>query len=576
MPQSQALRTRRVLFPAILFALFAVVIVARLVQVQVFDHDRYAAAAHNELLGTNTVYAARGSILDTNGHLLVASIETWDLYISAYQWRDPVTASDAARTIAAVTGLEAEDILEKVRGIDSGDVIVARDVPYAAGIELIDADVAGLVTLRNSARSYPEGDTGASLLGIIGTDNTGIAGIELIYDELLRGQPGRVIYERDTTGDPIPFGLYIAEEAIAGHDLVLSIDRHLQQLAEEQLDLAVEAHEAVGGTIIIMDPNSGRILAFAASPRLRYSALDLADAATVKLLRNPGISDLYEPGSIMKVITVSAAINSGAVTPETTYIDAGVIVIDGEEIRNWQDGIHGEQTMTGVLQHSINTGAVFMAQEVGVLAFHAYLDAFGFGKPTNVDLPGEATGLLRTPGDPGWAAIDLATQSFGQGISVTPLQMVMAVAATINGGRLFEPQFVQATISPEGVRTEIEPVKVGNPIRPDASATVRQMLGEVVMASGYHPAEPDRYTAGGKSGTANIAGDAGYEERQIISFVEFAPLDDPEILVFVKLDENDDLLTGTAAAGPIAAALMDETLTYLNVAPNGRRYAEAR
>jgi stage V sporulation protein D (sporulation-specific penicillin-binding protein) len=576
MPQSQALRTRRVLFPAVLFGLFAIMIVARLFQIQVLDHEQYAAAAHNELEGTNTVYAARGSILDRNGNLLAASVETWDLYISARAWRDGLVAARAADTISAATGLGIAEILNSVSGTGTGDVLIARDIPYEAGLELIEADVDGLIMLRNSARSYSEGDLAASILGIIGVDNSGLAGIELAYEELLRGRPGRVIYERDTAGDPIPFGLYIADEAVAGDDIVLTVDRHLQRLAEEKLDAAVAAHEASGGSIIIMDPNTGRILAFATSPRLRYSELDLEDPEKVRLLRNAGISDLYEPGSVMKVVTAAAAINSGAVEPDTTYVDTGSVQVEDREIKNWQDEVYGEQTMTGVLQRSINTGAVFMAQEVGVLAFHGYLDAFGFGKPTGVDFPGEATGLLRKPGDREWSAVDLATQSFGQGISVTPLQMVMAVAAAINGGRLLQPQFVQAIISPDGVRTEIEPVVLGTPIRPDASATIRQMMGEVVMASGYHPAEPDKYTAGGKSGTANVAVNAVYDDTQIVSFIEFAPLDNPEILVFVKLDENQDLLTGTVAAGPVAAALMDETLTYLNVAPDGRRYVDAR
>ena len=576
MPQSQALRTGRVLFPAILFSLFATLVVARLVQIQVFQHEQYAAAAHNELEATNTIYAARGSILDRNGHLLATSVETWDLYISAREWRDSLVAAQAANTISVATGLDINLILDSVEGIGFGDVLIARDVPYETGLELIEADVEGLITLRNSARSYPEGDLAASILGIIGTDNSGLAGIELFYEDVLRGEPGRVIYERDTAGDPIPFGLYIAVEAVGGHDVVLTIDRHLQKLAEEALDAAIEAHDAKGGAIIILDPNTGHILAFATSPRLLYSELDLDDPEKVRLLRNVGISDLFEPGSVMKVITAAAAINSGAVNPDTTYIDTGSVIIEDREIKNWQDNIYGEQTMTEVLQRSINTGAVFMAQEVGVLAFHNYLDAFGFGKPTGVDFPGEATGLLRKPGDSDWSAVDLATQSFGQSISVTPLQMVMAVAAAINGGRLLEPRFVRATISPEGVRTEIAPVVVGAPIRPDSSAIIREMLGKVVMESGYHPAEPDKYTAGGKSGTANVAVNAVYDDTQIISFVEFAPLDNPEILVFVKIDENQDLLTGTAAAGPIAAALLDATLTYLNVEPDGRRYVEAR
>jgi cell division protein FtsI/penicillin-binding protein 2 len=278
----------------------------------------------------------------------------------------------------------------------------------------------------------------------------------------------------------------------------------------------------------------------------------------------------------MKVVTTAAAIDRGLVSPTTTYVDNGVVDVEGIEIRNWDSQHYGTQTMTGVLQHSINTGAVYMASLLGAKAFHEYLDAFGFGRPTGVDLMGEAGGIVRRPDDRDWSPVDLATQSFGQSISVTPLQMTSAVAAVINGGNLIRPHIVRAVIEPDGDRREVRPRVVGRAISEQTSDTLRRMMNEVVNPEGrVHPGNPRLYTAGGKSGTANIPIYGTYNDQQIASFIGFAPLEDPEIVVLVMLDDNRDGETGTEAAAPIFARLADEALGYLGVTPDGARYLAA-
>jgi cell division protein FtsI/penicillin-binding protein 2 len=243
--------------------------------------------------------------------------------------------------------------------------------------------------------------------------------------------------------------------------------------------------------------------------------------------------------------------------------------MSGIQIRNWDYQIYGQQTMTGVLQHSINTGAVFMAKLLGAKNFHKYLDAFGFGRPTGVDLMGEASGIVRRPDDKDWSPVDLATQSFGQSISVTPLQMTSAVAAAINGGNLVKPHLVKATVGPNGQPHEIKPQIVGRAISSQTSDTLRHMLEQVVdPPGGFYPGKPKLYSAGGKSGTAKIPIYGRYNDQQIASFLGFAPVDDPRILVLVMLDDNRDGETGTAAAAPIFARLADDALTYLGVAPD--------
>lgn len=568
MALERATRTRRVWLPAAAFGLFALVVFGRLVQLQILEHDRYAAQARSELLDTSTILAERGSILDRNGYVLSTSVDTWDIYVSTRAWEDELVAMPASLALAEALDMDAGALREKVATSELVDIVIARDVPYETGLALTDGGVAGVAALPNIARANPEGDAGASLLGLIGIDNTGLAGIEASFDSWLQGSPGRLIYERDTTGDPIPFGDFIALDPEPGGDVILTIDRYLQKMSEEMLAQAILDHDASGGAIIIMDTDTGELLALATSPALTYSNLDLDDPEQLELLRNPAVTDLYEPGSVMKVITAASAIDAGVVSPHTSYTDTGEVFVYGTRITNWSNRTYGDQTMTGVLQKSINTGAVFMAELLGADAFHRYLAAFGFGHQTGVELQGEAEGILRQPDDDGWSPVDLATQSYGQSISVTPLQMISAIAATVNGGRLLQPHIVKATVDADGLRHDVAPKIIDRPISPETSATMRQMLADVVNPGSTHPAQPKNYIAGGKSGTADVPLLNGYGGTQIASFVGFAPIEHPEVVVLVTLNENADLETGTAAAGPVVADVLDKALAYLNVPPD--------
>lgn len=575
MAQHGAQGTRRVWLPAAFFGAFALVIVGRLIQLQVIEHGRYAAEAHQELLGSETIFARRGSILDRNGGVLATSVDTWDVYVNTRTWKDAATAKKGSEALAKVLGTTADALRSRVAASAAIDVLLKRDVDYEVGTDLIAKNLNGVVLVPNTARVNPEGDAAAAVLGFIGIDNTGLAGIESSYNDVLMGTPGKAIYERDTTGEPIPYGQYIATTPKPGEDVVLTIDRYLQQLAEQALANGMKEHRAKGGSITIMDPSTGEILALATAPGLKFSTLDLANGTTTNF-GNVAVTNLYEPGSVMKVVTASAAIDMGVVTPDTTYVDNGVAYIYGIPLKNWSDEVWGTLSMTGVLQHSVNTGAVFMMQAVEARqpgAFQKYLDAFGFGRASGIDLAGEADGIVRRPTDADYSPVDLATQAFGQSISVTPIQMITAVAAAINGGNLLRPHLVKALIPADGKRQEIKPEVVGRAISEQSSATIRKMLYDVVNPAGStYPGQPRNYTAGGKSGTANVPISNGYDNTQIASFMGFAPANDPKILVLVKLDENQDFMTGTQAASPIFSKLADEALRYMNVPPDAGIY----
>lgn len=569
--------TRRIWLPAAAMGMLALLISVRLVQVQVLEHDHYAAQAEAELQGSSTEFARRGTVLDRHGNVLAASVDSWDIYVNSRAWANASDAEEASIELGSVLGRDPAELRAHV--LESGliDVIIARDVPYAEGRALLDEQPPGIIALPNTRRIHPEGDLAAGLLGVFGADNSGLSGLEASLNEGLQGEPGHAIFERDTSGEPIPYGRYVATDPVPGKDVVLTIDRYLQRLAEDTLAEAMERHRASGGTIVIMEPNTGELLALASEPAIDFSTLDLDDPDQIGLLRNRAVTDLYEPGSVMKVITAAAAIDAGVVSPWTTYTDTGVTRIDGVPIRNWDYRVYGEQTMTGVLQHSINTGAVLMADLLGPDRFHAYLESFGFGSATGIELSGEAEGVFRRVGDPGWTSVDLATQSFGQAISVTPIQMTAAFAATINGGELLAPRLVKAYISANGEREETAREVIGNPISAETSDAIRQMLAEVVNPDWFSVAQPQDYYAGGKSGTADVPVPNGSDDdTQVASFMGFAPVDSPKAVILVKLDNNLDLLTGTQAAGPIFADLVDKTLRYLNVPPDAEKYTEAR
>ena len=557
MAHKSAQTTRRIWLPLILFGACFTVFLGRLVHIQVINHEDYSSQAANTLLDNDILDAPRGKIFDRNGQPLVLSIDTWDLYISTKAWADKESAKKAARTIANETELNEEDIQHLIEKSVLVDQLIIRDLKYETGITLMEKETQGAVLLPNTARSYPSGKLALEILGFIGTDNIGLSGIEATYNSLLAGKPGNFIYERDSRGSPIPFGIHIIDEPVPGASIKLTIDRRIQSIAEKELDKAIKKHAGTGGTILVMNPNNGEILALASKPELS------------------AITQLYEPGSVLKVITTAIGLDLDLITPKTTYFDTGITFVHGESIQNWKSLSYGLSTMTEVLQHSINTGAVFIVERIGAEQFYKYLNEFRLGHTTGIDLPNEAIGIIPTPNDANWSPVDLAIQSFGQAISITPIQLISAFAATINGGHLIQPHLLMTSFTNTTKSSNFNQTQGNQVISVETSDSIREMLSAVINTNIWHPARPKYYSSGGKSGTANIPYEGGYSDEQIVSFISFAPLDDPQIIVFVKIDQNKDNLTGTEAAGPVVARLIDKTLPLLNIPPTAK-YVGAR
>jgi cell division protein FtsI/penicillin-binding protein 2 len=558
------------------FAVLALVLVAstagivgRLAYVQILHHQRYWLEAQEEHLEKKLVRSERGAILDRNGFPLATSIDVFDVYVDRRAWADNVAkAQVTAAGLAANLGVDEESMLARLLSDGEGPIeLLADGIEFAAGLEIERLGLPGVTVASATERFYPEGDTASALLGFLGRDHSGLAGLEADLESVLGGRPGVLYFERDGGGQPIAVGQTQEQPGQPGSDVRLTIDRYVQSLVEDELDFQLKAHKASGGTIIVMDPMTGAILGMASRPSFKLSELDL-DNPKQDLYRIRAVTDAYEPGSVLKVITMATAIDLGLVNPNTTYYDAGVVEKGGYTFANWDFSQNGETTMTQLLQKSLNTGAIWLSDLIGPERLYESIERFGFGEPTHSGIGGESAGLLRTHEDAEWYAADLATNSYGQGIAATPLQVITAIASVINGGQLMRPYIVEEVDGPDGRRV-YEPVVVRRTISVASSETMVEMMHQVVDGVAGHLAHVQGYDVGGKTGTTLVSIPTGYAlDSTLATFVGFAPVDDPAMIMLVKIDQPQDDPLGGIVAAPVFAKLAPKILSYLNVRPN--------
>ena len=554
---------------AIIFGVGGAIITVRVAYVQIVDHDHYKNEARLEHFGQQEVRAPRGAILDRNGYPLATTVDAWDVYIDRADWRDLHAARKAADFIAPIVNARAEELVNEVRQEDEGLFLAHAGLDFDQGLALQDADAPGIRVVRTTKRFYPEGDLASTLLGFIGREHTGLTGIEADFDSELGGTPGTIYFERDSIGNRIALGKErIGKKPEPGGDITLTIDRYIQRIVEGELESRIASTGALGGSIIVMDPETGEIFAMASRPGFQHSRLDLNEADPA-LFRNRAVTDVYEPGSVFKTLTAAMGVDQGKLTPESTYYDEGIEYVGHSAIRNWDYSRNGRVSVTQILQRSLNTGAVWMAEQVGPDTFYQYMQAFGMGEPTGIGLGGDDGGLLRTNAELEWSPEDLATNSFGQGIAASPLQVVTAISSLVNEGKLMRPYIVKEARAPDGIRT-YDPVVVRQVVKPETAATVLDMMNRVVEGVPGHLAAVKGYHVGGKTGTtigATLA-DGAVRDGNIASFIGFAPVTDPEFVMLVKLDFREDRLGGQVSA-PVFAALAPRILAYLGVMPEG-------
>lgn len=552
------------------------VVAVRLVDLQVVRSQELANKARLEIETPVLLAPRRGHITDANGTVLAMDVERQSLFAIPPQVPADRKA-EIALLVAGLTGAPAEPILSALRS-DRQWVRLARWLEPEVAAKVAELDLPGLRLVYEPMRFYPQGITAAQVVGALNLNGEGISGIEAYYDQLLRGTEGRVEGEFDPARNPIATSLSRTLPPQDGANLQLTIDPFIQQVAERELKQAIDEQNADGGTIIVLDPRTGAILAMASWPF--FDPNRWQEYPPEVYGRNPAIGVVYEPGSTFKMFTASAALSSGAVTTSTTVDDPGWVVRYGRTLRNFDGAPRGPLTLAGMLYYSSNVAALQFNELTGPEAFYRTLTRFGFGQPTGVDLAGEESGIVNFYGGAGYNPLTFLINAYGQAISVTPLQLVQAAAAIANDGVMMQPYVVQRICrNDECVQTQ--PQVAGKPIEPEVARAVREMLVEA--ANHYAPVVwgprtgnwrdqwlVPGYRVGAKTGTASIPlPGGGYDPNYTIgSVLGIAPVDKPRFVVLVKIDRPKKDTLGVLTAIPVYYNIVDQLLRYAHVPPD--------
>lgn len=559
-------------FLLVLSFLFGAAVFFRLYVLQVIGQDRFRGYAENQQQVSADIVPDRGEIFFREGGMPYPAAVNREyplLYISP---RDVVDVSAVAEALSGISGVPVEEIRSKCADRDDPFEIVKKKISPEEAARVMALDMPGVHLLPEKFRYYPSGSLASQVIGFVTPDEGGQGekgryGIEASLDDTLRGKPGKVEQARDAAGRWISTGDREVSPAETGPDVVLTIDRVIQNEAERILSEAMETHDADGGSLIVLEPSTGRILAMASSPT--FDPNGYSKVEDYAAFMNPTVSMVYEPGSVMKPITMAIGIEEGKVSPTTEYVDTGAVTQSGYTIRNAENKVYGRSTMIDVLDESINTGVIFVEKLVGNGTFGRYLSDFGFGKKTGIELPAELAGDLRNLDDP-TRDLEHFTASFGQGVTATPLQMAAAYGALANDGVLMRPQIIERFRYDDGSEQEVLPSEVRRVVGGETARQIGDMLESVVRnGHGKRGAVPG-YRVGGKTGTAQVAkGDGrGYEDGLTVgSFVGYAPIGDPKFVVLAKIDNPKDVIWAESSAGPVFGSMMGFLLPYAKIEP---------
>ena len=538
-------------------------IAGRLVQLQGLDRSTYAAMAEKQRLHTVALTAPRGQIVDRDGRPLAETVDARDVYADPAKVTDP--AGEAAK-LAPVLGLPAHALRSQLAKPTTFVYLSRAVTPVLAG-RVMDLELPGIGVLPTSKRLYPAGTLASNIVGFVNADDDGVSGLEASYNKLLSGRDGERTFETGLSGSPIPDGHDIVQPAVPGTGVQLTIDRDIQWEAQQAITAQVHAVHADSGTVVVMDPRTGRLLALAVAPG--FDPNHYYDYP-ISALGDPAVSDVYEPGSGNKVITMSAALQEHLFTPQSPFVVPPELHYAGFTFRDAE--LHGTEhlTLAGILAKSSNIGTIEVARRVGAPSLYRYLRAYGFGAPTGVGLPGDGQGLL--PPLDQWTASTLPTASFGQGVGVTALQVASVYATVANGGVRVTPQLVAGTIDADGHNHPSARPERHRVISARVAAQLRDMLEAVTTNEGTAPlARIPGYRIAGKTGTANRPNKNGGYSGYTSSFVGFGPADRPQLLVEVVLQNPRSGHFGGLVAAPVFHQVMSFALQTLKIPPTGTR-----
>ncbi|MBR3274600.1 MAG: PASTA domain-containing protein [Clostridia bacterium] len=569
------IRRRLALCMAAFFMLFSA-LGGRLFWLQVIQGRALQRRAQSQWTSESAIRPTRGRILDRKGAVLAQSATA---YTASASPRQVVDADRFAALLAPVLDMEAAVIRKRVSDTSRGGVTLKRQLPRetAQQIKRMKAEHAaagsdalnGLYLEEESKRYYPMGQFATQLIGLTTIDGVGQAGLEQSLDRYLSGKAGRVLSQVDGKGRALGYGDTEYVAAVNGGSVTLTLDASIQSFAEQAARQALEVNNAKAVRVLAMDPATGEILAMVNKPDYDLNDPPRDDIGTLTgRMRNRVLTDAYEPGSTFKTLTAAAALDAGLVSVDEGFYCAGSVVVEGGKIRCWGKP-HGAETFAQALQNSCNPVFVEMGLRLGVEKLYHYIDAFGIGKKTGVDIPGEADGIVISK--QAVKRVDIARIGFGQSVAVTPIQLLTAVCAVVNGGNLMRPWVVKSVTDAHGeIIRRGAPRVVGHPISPQTSAVMRGLLEDVVTLGGGKNAYIPGYHVGGKTGTAQVYVDGVVSrDTHIGSFVGFAPADDPRIAVLLVVDEADVPVDfGSVTAAPFAREILEKALPYLGVAPD--------
>lgn len=546
------------------FMAFFVVIIFKVMYIELIDYKKLSTLANDLWSRDLPIQGDRGLILDRNGVVLADNVTTTSLVLIPNQIKDPDKVSE---TLAKILNVSKESMDKHVKKKTSIERVhpEGRGLAYSIADEIESYDFEGVYLVKESKRYYPYGSLLSHVLGYVGIDNQGLSGIELEYDDYLKGEDGAIKYFSDAKGNKLSLSEIYLESA-KGMNVYLTIDINIQQSLERELSNVESTLIPDNSLAIVMDPNSGEILAMASRPT--FDSNNYQKFSQEVINRNLPIWMTYEPGSTFKIITMSAAVEEKVIDIfNDTFYDKGSVKVNGTRIGCWKSSGHGQQTYLQVLENSCNPGFVKLGQLLGKDRLFSYFKLFGFGKKTNVDLNGESSGIifpLDKVGD-----LELATSAFGQGISVTPIQQVTAVSSVVNNGTLYEPYIVKNVSEPiaDSVIISNSPKVVGKTISKETSEIMRYSLESVVARGGGHYAFIDGYRIGGKTGTAQKVKDGRYlVNNYIMSFMAVVPANDPKAVLYVAIDNpKKTALLSSYTTAPVARRMLLDIIRTLKI-----------
>lgn len=555
---------KRIKIMLLLFGFVLLLIIIKVFYVQVFDYKKLSSLASDLWSRNLPIEASRGKILDRNGIVLADNVTTTSLVLVPNQIKNK---KEVTKKLAEILNVSYDEMKKHVFKNTSIERVhpIGRRLSYEIADKIETLKFDGVYLLKEAKRYYPYKTLLAHVLGYVGIDNQGLSGLELQYDKYLTGEAGAIKYFSDAKGNKLTLSdVYVKPQD--GMDLQLTIDINIQKSVERELDNVVNMMNPDMALAVVMNPKTGEILAMSSRPT--FDPNNYKNYSSEVLSRNLPIWASYEPGSTQKIITTAASIEEKVIDIYNEhFFDSGGVTVDGARIRCWKAGGHGDQTFLQVLQNSCNPGFVLMGERLGKEKLFSYLDLFGFGQKTGIDLNGEGKGIIFPLSRVG--NVELATTAFGQGISVTPIQQITAISAVLNGGNLLKPYVLSNVLEPEtgNVMYQNKKTVVRKTISKETSKTMRYALETVVALGGGKAAYIDGYRIGGKTGTAQKVKNGAYlVNNYIMSFVGIVPSNDPEAVLYIAIDNpKNTALLSSYTTTPIARRILLDIINALDI-----------